>query len=468
MCNKIFAHSCAEKLFKHMKYCFTLILTALLFSLPTLQAQESLTLAQAIEKGLQNNYQIQIADKNIEIAQNSNDWGVAGRYPSINLSLNSNNGYTKQNNPASFLTELSTLGNNIIPGADISWILFDGYRVKFTKAQLEQQVAQSESAAMITVENTIQSIILAYYQAQIQAEQLQVLENVLDLSRDRIDYENTKKEFGQSGTFDLLQTQDAYLNDSTNYLIQKNSFENAMRSLQLAMGEDDYSKAYTLADDLDFDAPGYDIGDMKERMLANNKNLQNLFVNRELAQINTRLTESGKYPRVSLSTGATYNTGVSNGTGLLSQRDSLGNQLELDLDGVSSSTFNYFLNLGVSYNLFDGGVRKRNIENAKMQEITAQLSIEDLKRNLNAQLENTFATYNNQRNLLQLTEDLLANASRNIEIAEERFRGGLINSFDYRTIQLAYINASQSRLNAIFNLKTTETELIRLMGGLVR
>ena len=98
----------------------------------------------------------------------------------------------------------------------------------------------------------------------------------------------------------------------------------------------------------------------------------------------------------------------------------------------------------------------------------AQLNIEDQKRNLFSQLENTFATYNNQKRLLQLTDNLLENANQNLGIANERFKGGLINSFDYRSIQLSYINASQSRLNALLNLKNTEVELIRLIGGLVR
>jgi outer membrane protein len=67
-----------------------------------------------------------------------------------------------------------------------------------------------------------------------------------------------------------------------------------------------------------------------------------------------------------------------------------------------------------------------------------------------------------------LSNSLVENARRNIEIAEERFRGGLISFFDYRSIQLSYLNATQTRLNALFNLKTTETELLRLSGGLLR
>jgi len=63
---------------------------------------------------------------------------------------------------------------------------------------------------------------------------------------------------------------------------------------------------------------------------------------------------------------------------------------------------------------------------------------------------------------------LVNNSRQNLGIAEERFRGGLINSFDYRVIQLNFINASQSKLTAIFNLKSTETQLIQLIGGLTK
>ena len=135
---------------------------------------------------------------------------------------------------------------------------------------------------------------------------------------------------------------------------------------------------------------------------------------------------------------------------------------------VEQRTFNGFLNFTATYNLFDFGARKRRIENAKVEELVAQLNVEDLKRNLNNQLANTLGIYNNQKELVILTNSLLDNAQENLSISEERFKGGLINSFDYRTVQLSYINASQSRLNAVFNLKNTETELIRLIGGLIR
>jgi len=91
-----------------------------------------------------------------------------------------------------------------------------------------------------------------------------------------------------------------------------------------------------------------------------------------------------------------------------------------------------------------------------------------LKRTLSNQLQNALANYNNQLRLVNLTANLINNAKENLTIGEERFKGGLITSFDYRNIQLSFVNASQARLNAIFNLKNTEVELMRLTGDLIK
>ena len=441
---------------------FQVVFYPILFSFSTLLAQDQISLSQAIELTLANNYQLQIEEQNLEIAKNNNDWGVAGKYPTIDANFNFNNGYTNNNNPASFLTELSSFSTGFVPSLEAGWILFDGYRVRHTKSQLEALERLSEGNVQIAIENAIQNTINAYYAALIQREQLAVLQQVLDLSRDRIEYQRVRQEFGQAGTFDLLQAQDAYINDSTTLLTQRNTYRNSLRSLNLAMGIDDLEKQYELSTELEFVPQTYDQAAIEAKMLANNKSLQNLFVNRELANINTKLEESTRSATLSLRGGLSYNYNIASGSGTLQSGESL------SLDAVAQKTLNGFANFTLSYNLFDGGVKRRRIENARKEEIINQLNIEELKRNLNTQLANTYATYNHQKELVLLTNNLLENATSNISISEERFKGGLINSFDYRTIQLNYVNASQQRLNAIYNLKNTETELIKLIGGLIR
>lgn len=446
-----------------IRICLTL---TCLFTFLIAFSQESLSLQQAIALGLKNNYQIQIAERNLEIAQSRNDWNIAGRYPTIDATLNLNNGYNNADNtqnPASFVRKSNLISSSLQPGAELNWTLYNGSRVHITKQQLEQLERLGQGNVQIAVENNIQNIILAYYQALVQQEQLRVREEVLKLSKERLDYTIARQEFGQAATFDVLQSQDAYINDSTSYLIQVNTLDNAFRSLNLSMGVDILSQRYQLTDRLEFVAQNYALDDLRTRMLASNRTLQNLFINRELAQLDTRLVESTKYPSLGLRAGGTYNINRNHfGASTLANGD------ERDLGGVGTRSLNTFVNFSAFYNIFDWGVRRKNIENARVQEIIAQLGIEDFKRNVSTELENTLATYNNQKQLVQVTNQLVENARRSLTIAEDRFEAGLVNIFDYRQVQLSYINATQSRLNAIFNLKTTETDLIRLVGGLVR
>jgi len=445
-------------------FCFhrCVLLFITLLALSAADAQRSISLSDAIQIGLENSYQIRIAETQREAAANSNDWAVAGRYPTINLNLNNQNGYRNVNNPISFIPELYSFSTGFQPGIEGSFTLFDGYRVRYNKERLAQQELQSDQQVALAVENTMQNIITAYYQALLQQEQVKVLADVLELSRDRIKYERARQEFGQAGTFDLLQTQDAYLNDSTNYLLQRNNLENALRNLKLAMGVDDPTIKFELTESLQVPAENYQLAGLRQKMLAANQDLQDAYIGRELARVNTRISEADRYPRIAVNSAATYNWDVSSGEGTTSNGE------VRQIQALASKTLNFGINFSVSYTLFDWGTRNINIENARLGEMTAQYQVEDLKRNLTAQLDNTYATYLNQKRLVQLNEELLANAEQNIEIAAERFRGGLINSFDYRSIQVAYLNAAFARLNAVFNLKVTETELIRLTGGLVR
>ena len=445
------------------KSLFSFLFIGALMAFSPLKAQESLSLSDAIQIGLDNNYQIKISEAQRDIASNNNDWAVAGKYPTVNLTLNSNNSYRNLNNPASVLLESNTFNVGATPGVQANWTLFDGYRVNITKEQLQGLQQLNSGNIKITVENTIQAIIQAYNNALIQQEQLQVLQEVLDLSKDRVAYQELKKEYGQASTFDILQTKDAFLSDSTNYILQLNTFATAIRNLNLAMGVDDPFKQYNLTDALTENIPDYSLDDLQQKMEANNHQLQVQYINRDLSAINTRLQQAAMQPTVQLQSGINYDISLSAGE----QKFTFSPEPQ-ELPEVAAKTFTGFLNLSASYPIFDGGVRRKRIENAQTEELIAQLTINDLKRQLTNQLQNTYAAYYNQKQLIAITNDLEENARQNLEIAEERFRGGLINSFDYRSIQLSYINASQQKLNAIFNLKNTETELIKLIGGLIR
>ncbi len=301
----------------------------------------------------------------------------------------------------------------------------------------------------------------------VQREQIEVRRRVLALSRDRIEYQQVRREFGQGGTFDELQARDAYLSDSTNLVVQQVNYENAARNLLQLLGEETLDQPVNLTTELTYEETAYDPADLEARLLASNRNLQNLLINRDLAALQTRLIETERAPTFGIGASTSYDIGVQTGT----QTFEFGGDQpgrEQELPGVAARTLAGNLGFTASYLLFDGGNRRVRIQSARLEEITAQLDYQSVQQQLRTALQNTIALYDNQTRIIGITQELIENAERNLEIAEERFRGGTINSFDYRQIQLNYANAEFQLLDALLNLKQTETELLRVTGQIVR
>jgi outer membrane protein TolC len=67
--------------------------------------------------------------------------------------------------------------------------------------------------------------------------------------------------------------------------------------------------------------------------------------------------------------------------------------------------------------------------------------------------------------LLNLSNEGLEAAELNMRIAQDKYRTGAITSFEFRDIQLIYLNAALQRLQAIYNLVESRTQLARITGG---
>ncbi len=429
------------------------------------RAQKVLSLSDALQTGLENNYQIRLAKADLTVALNDNSDALTGKFPTINLGLAPNIGYRNNSNPASIVITSSTFSYGIGPSANLNWTLFNGGRIEMSKERLETLADLSAGQLQLQVENSLADIINAYYNAVVQQEQINVRQRVLDLSRDRIRYQEVRQEYGQAGAFEQLQAKDAYLTDSTNFVVQQLNYNLTVRNLLQVMGEEDLEQELRLTTSLDEVTANYDRAALESQLLATNSQLRTLRVNQTLADINTRLIEAENKPTVGLTTAVSYDYTLATGTQTFLFGD--GPPDPRDLPGIGATTLNTNVGLSVNYLLFDGGARNVRAQTARLQEITAQINVEAVGQQLRAALGNTLARYENQRELVSLSRSLIDNAEQNLTIAEERLKGGVINSFDYRAIQLSYINAEFQLLNALLNLKNTETEILRLTGQIV-
>ena len=132
------------------------------------------------------------------------------------------------------------------------------------------------------------------------------------------------------------------------------------------------------------------------------------------------------------------------------------------------TTINYFGNFTLNFNLFDGGRARRAIQNAKVNEAIALLNQEELSLNVENDLRNNYEQFVAQQQIYLLAQRGVFFANKSLEIASEKFASGAINSFNFRDIQLAYLQAQSALLESQFNLISTKTNLVRLTGGLVQ
>ena len=418
-----------------------------------MQAQQTLSLADAINTGLENNFQIRIAEQNYEIAALSNTQGAAGRWPSITLGLNNINRY--DNTPTFDSTALKfnrdgNYTNSLVPNVNLQWLLFDGLSVTMNKEKLDLLEDYSAGYSTIVIENTLQAIILGYYYVLLEQERLHVLNNVKDLSGDRYAYEMMRKELGSAVTFDVLQAKNSFLSDSTNYLQQKLNVKNAFLNLKLLLGEPP-SVQFTLIDSFQVKTQQYILSDLMTKMYSNNTNLLNQYINQEILKKDVSISRSNLWPTLSMNAGTDFTQSWSN----------------FEKNQANTYLFDYYANFSLSFNLFNGGNTRRAIETARINEKIGILEIQDLKQSLDNLLVNQFELYGIRRQLLDVAQVNLESTQLNMEIATAKYRNGTINSFNFRDVQLSYLNAASKKLNAIYDLIDTQTELLRLTGGII-
>jgi len=417
----------------------------LIFAGFSIQAQQPLTLNDAIAKALENNYGIIIMKENQRIAEIRNNWGTAGRYPYINLTAGDDNSYNINNSE-------NYANNRISAGASLNWTIFDGFIVKINKQRFEELEQLSKQNTAVMVEGTIQAIILAYYDVLLQKEKLKNWDEVMKLSEDRYNQAEQRKAFGTYVTYDVLQAKNAYLTDRSGYLLQQVNYKNSLRDLNYLMAEKS-EITYSLTDSFKAVPVDYALADLKVQMVENNKSLQNQYVNQHLLENAVAAAKSNFYPTFDFRGGV---TGSANRNNFADRGESWGNSA------------NFYGNFTLSYNLYSGGNRKRAVEIAQIEETIGTVEIDQVELELNNSLSNLYEFYLVRKELLDLAYENLEAARLNMQLSKERFESGAINSFNYRDIQISYITIAQRQLEAIYNLIDSQTALLRMTGTIIQ
>ena len=418
--------------------------------------QDSLSLKKAIEIGLQKNFDIQLTQKNVAINQIMNSWGEAGSLPQININIGQNNSISDQrNNPISFARYLFQ-SNDVSGNLALNWTIFNGFGIQANKNKLEQLQIQSENTATLAIENTIHGIILSYYQAKMQKEQLNLIFNLIQLSKEKYDQQVLKSNLGVGVKFELLQYENNLLADSSSFYLQELAFRNSIRNLNLLMGVD-IEKEWILSSEIKPELNDKDFNTLKNEMLANNTNIKNQFLNISLNQQDISIAKSSFYPNINL------NAGTNTSTGILSTNDA-----NAPIDNTPIRNLNYYANFTLNFRLFDGGKVRRAIKALEIQNEVNQTQLEQMQQQLILELSNTFALYQTRKKIFELNKKAFIASKENLEIARFKEKTGLINSFNFRDIEMNYLSSGVNLYQSSFDLLESNATLLKLTGKIIQ
>jgi outer membrane protein len=428
-----------------------LVLFTVCFFHYSVKAQD-LSLQEAINLALERNYQIQISNKQIDIADKNNKWSEAGLFPTVTLNAAFNNVIQdNRNNPFTFTPGL-ILQQSFQPSINLNWNVFSGFFVLMNKQRLDYLEQQSRGNAILIIENTVLEVIKVYYTAVLQKEKLKFLRELLSFSRERITYYEVKQQYGSSNSLELMQFKNQLLSDSMNVLLQEMSYDNALRNLSLLLNFE-IDSLFNPTDPLQFALPLVDFDQLRKGLYENNLNLRNQYLNLNLAETTTKIQQSFLYPVVAVQAGYQYSNNSFR-------------ELENNLFNASISVPNYFVGASFRYNLYNNWKSKRAVEVAKINEEIAQMNIEDVKRSVRNNTETLISLFQMRNRLIDVSGENIIYAQKLYEMALDRFNFGSVSSFDLLNVRYQYLQAQLNHLDTQYSRIEAFYELFRIGGML--
>ncbi|HMI06522.1 MAG TPA: TolC family protein [Flavobacterium sp.] len=425
-------------------------LAALLAMSFSLQAQEVLTVEDAVKIALENNYEIKISKNELKIDETNVTPGAAGMLPKVTATVVDNNGiqYTSQTRTDGTVNSLDNAKNNSLNyGVGLGWTVFDGFGMFARYDQLKELRKQGENEFKLTVLTKIGDVMTTYFDLVQQQQQLKAYDTTMVISKQRVELAQNRFTIGKASKLEVLNAQVDLNTDETNLLRQKELYANTKIQLNEVLARDTAAD-FVVSENVTVDDKLL-LPELSALAEKQNPELQAQVINKRVTELQLKQVKANRYPTIGVSTG--YNFAESESSlGFTSQSYARG--------------WTYGFN--ASLNLFDGLNQHRNEKVAKIQIENSDYQIQQINQTLKSSLAQAFQTYLTNLELTRLearNEDI---AQQNLQITLDKFRIGTITTLEFRTAQLNYINAKVRNSNAQYQAKLSEVALKQLAGNL--
>ena len=427
--------------------------SALLLTLSAAAQEESRTLGECLETGLENNYSLRIVRNREKTAENNTGWANAGMLPTATATASysgtlDNSDIEPRESGASTVSQRNVTDHTLRAGVDLQWLIFDGFKMQANYQRLKELHLQSQTQTRIAVEKFIANFTAEYYNFILQRLRLKNLSYAVKLSRERLRIVQDRYIIGNNSRLDLLQAQVDFNADSAQSVKQYELLLTSRIHLRELIAERNMDERFVVADTVIYVDNRLDFDTLWQATLANNAEIIMAAQNRNLATLDLKSIQSRDYPylRLNAGYGYTYTRYDVNTT-------------------LNRSDWGADFGISVGFNLFDGK-RSRQRKNAKLAVVNAEYEQQDIELGLYADLNTLWQSYENNKRLLALERQNVIAARENYDIAYERYLLGDLSGIEMREAQKSLLDAEDRILVAEYNTKLCEISLLQLSGNI--
>jgi len=422
----------------------------LAFLCTIVHAQKAITVDDAISIALKNNFDILVSRNDADVAKVNNTAGNAGMLPTVAITGTGNYGLNNTTQKLSSGTENnynSVSTTALSAGAQLNWNLFDGGKMFVAKNKLNEIQALGEIQYKDKVMRTLFEVIAAYYDVVKQKQQLSSINESLNYNRDRVTIAQAGFNAGSMLKSDLLQAR-MDLNLTTESRInQQFAIEAGLKYLNQLLGKS-AEEQLSIADSIPLNYTP-DKADLFQKLNSSNTSILSFQKQIDIAQLALKESRTAYLPTFSLKAGY-YASQTVNSAGSTLRNSSLGPQIGGTL----------------VVPIYSAGENKRKENVARIQAKTAEYDFQNIKLQVNTQLQNTLTEFENQQELLKIETENNELAKENLQISIDRLKHGQTTSLEVRRAQDDYVQSSTRLINFRYALKLAETKLKQMVSGL--
>jgi len=331
-------------------------------------------------------------------------------------------------------------------GVSSSYLLYDGgqrnLRNDKNMSSLDFSKLQLENIQQVLNFNATQ----IYYSIGQAVYTVDLLQESLDISKERYRRANTFYEYGNRSRVDVLNAEVDVARDSLNRLTLANDIVNLKWQLnQLTLRKDtdyDVDTSFTLLYQLSI------VADLQSQMLQSNTELVALKKNIDVVEYDLAIANKINAPQV-FANGA-YNVNY--------QKNSPKSQIDIN----RSNGLN--LSLSANWNILDGGQQKIQEQLAAVDQDNAMLDLKIRENELIVQLNRLWNNYQNNLLTLRIEKQNIQTNKVNFELVKSLYENGKQSSVEFRQAQLNLLNAQSQYYNARTSAKLLEVEMDYLLG----